>query len=163
MSGCSFPRYAAKAWKSCRPTNNARASSNTVTSSKRGRCHARPGLQRRQHRVRTDIIMIDLPGRRKAAVEIRRHLLAGHDADRRGQFRVERGHPVERIHRDLRRRIEMRDLPERMHAGIRAAGSLQPDRLFRHLFKRAHDEILHRVSAGLRLPAIVMAGRRRRW
>jgi len=47
----------------------------------------------------------------------------------------------------------MRDLPESVHAGIRAARAMDRDLRLRDFCERGLDEILHRVPADLALPA----------
>lgn len=87
-------------------------------------------------------------------MEIIGHLFASHDADGGGEFGVEGGHPVERVHCELRWRVKVRDLAERVDSGIGAAGALQLDGFFGDLLERPQNEILHGIAAGLRLPSI---------
>ncbi|MEY4524791.1 MAG: hypothetical protein RIR57_161 [Bacteroidota bacterium] len=107
--------------------------------------------------VGAEIEMINFSDGGKAAVEIWRDFLAGHDPDGGGQLAIERRHPVERVHGNLRRRVEMGDLREGVDAGIRAARAIEPQRLFRNLGQGLRDEILHGVSTDLRLPAVIRA------
>ena len=112
-------------------------------------------LERWQHGIRADIVMIDFPDGREPAVEIRGHFLAGHHADGGRQLAIECRHPIERVHGNFRRGVEVRRLRQCVDSGIGAAGTLQPQRLLGHLFEGAVQEILHGVAAGLRLPSVV--------
>ena len=60
------------------------------------------------------------------------------------------------VQRDARRRrrVEVRDLPERVHAGVGAAGAADDRRdAAVHLGERVLDGRLHRRAVGLPLPA----------
>ena len=91
-------------------------------------------------------------GRRHPRVEIVRHVFRRQDRDRmRAQMRVQS--VADGVGLDRLGEIEMRDLPERMHAGIGAARALDRHALAGQLLDRDFDLALHGHGVGLELPA----------
>ena len=78
--------------------------------------------------------------------------LAAHDTDGGGEFRVERWHPIKRVHRQMSGRVKMSDLSQRVHAGISPSGAVEPDFFTCSGGDGGFDEILHGLTVGLRLP-----------
>ena len=81
--------------------------------------------------------------RREARVEIVRHALGGDHRHRmRAQMRGER--VAHGVGVPFLRQIDMRDLPERMHAGVGAAGAVDGDALAGQRRDRVGQHALHR-------------------
>ena len=90
-----------------------------------------------------DAIEIMPPHRRAARVEIRRDFFRRQDRYRmRAQMRVER--VADGVGLALAGKIEMRDLAERVHARVGAAGALHHHLLAGEQLDRRHDRALHR-------------------
>lgn len=84
----------------------------------------------------------------KSVFRLRR---AQHD-DSRGQARMQRAQ--QRFRRIIPARIEMKALPARVNAGIRAPAPVDADFLARDLRQPFFEKILHRQPACLALPAV---------
>ena len=114
-------------------------------------------FERRQDGIGAKVEIIDFPDGGKAAVEVWGGFLASHDADAWRELAVDGGHPVERVHRELRRGVEVRDLCQCVDAGVGAAGSVEAQRLFGNFLQGLLDDVLDGISTHLGLPAAVGA------
>ena len=98
-----------------------------------------------------DLVGVRLGRRREPRVEAGGPFLDRHDADRRGQPRVQR--PLQAVARDRMAQPARHDLAERVHAGVGAACCLRhrgfPGEGSNGLFER----LLHRHAIRLPLPA----------
>ena len=98
-----------------------------------------------------DAVAIRARARREPRVEPVRRLLRREDGDVVGQGRVQR------LARTLERRpaldVDARDLPGRVHAGVRASGDREPVPARKHAPERIAHDSLHRSQPGLARPA----------
>lgn len=89
-----------------------------------------------------------------ARVKIRSDFLAGHDTDRVRELCVDRRHPVTRVHRKMRRRIKVGDLPERVDPSIGPARAMDAHLFTPGSLDRGFDEVLDGATLGLGLPTL---------
>lgn len=119
------------------------------------RCDHMPGaseFMRRQNRPGPNPVTIKFCLGREARVKIVRHAPALQDANGRRQGGVERGRPLP-PRQTVLRKIDMRTLRERVHAGICASRSMHSNCRTLDAFKRALEVILNPIAVRLTLPA----------
>ena len=97
-------------------------------------------------------VMVGLSRGRKASVEIGRDLFAIHDSDRVGKLGVQRGEPVDRVHRKLARWVEVSDLTECVHSGVCPSRTMDPNRLLGDFSKGRFQSFLNGFPVWLDLP-----------
>ena len=81
------------------------------------------------------------------------NLLTRHNADLGRELGVERGNPVEGIHREAVGCFEVGHLSEGMNPGIGTTGTVEPDWLASNLSKGGLEPFLNGVSIWLDLPS----------
>ena len=108
--------------------------------------------ERRKNREGAEVVGVGFSGGLKAGMEIRGDFLATDDADGGGKFGVERGNPVEGVHGEMVRSVEVGDLALGMDSGISAAGTVKAEWLFGDDFEGVFDAFLDGVAIGLDLP-----------
>ena len=143
---------ARKVVKSCRPTSAAAASRiGSRSQPLRHPPHA-VAIEHGRRRPRQDAIEVVARGGAEAGVEIVGDDRAVEHGDRIG-LQMEVDGRAHRIRRPGTRQVEVRHLPERMHAGVRAAGPAHRDGLAGELADRLGQPALHRDAQRLQLPA----------
>ena len=110
------------------------------------------GGGRRENGKGAEVVGVGLTGGLKTGVEIARDFLAFYDADGGRQLGVERGNPVEGVHGEMARGVEMSDLAESVDSGIGAAGSVEAKGLFGDDGEGFFNALLDGVGIGLNLP-----------
>src|SRR5437870_3276638 len=84
-------------------------------------------------------------------MEIRADLRGGNDSNRGRQERVAGALKLARG--QLRTRLEMRDLPQRVHSRIGASRAVNRERLLGEVSQDVHERTLNRGTPDLNLPA----------
>jgi peptide/nickel transport system substrate-binding protein len=109
-------------------------------------------FERRHNSAAKDAIAILLRQRTPARVKIGANFLGGNNTDRGRQQRVERALKFARFQPGMR--LEMRDLAQRMHAGVGAARAVNDDFLLRDFARDIVERGLHSRQSRLKLPAV---------
>ena len=138
--------------KSCLPISRCAAACIAVAVERARHAPGAVLIERQIGAAIDDAIEIMALDRREARIEIRRDLLGREHRDRlRPQMEIDRvAHLVDV---PILGEIDMRDLAERMHAGIGASGADDRDALAGKSRDRFGEHALHRDAIVLRLPA----------
>lgn len=114
-----------------------------------------PGSFRQEGRedgLETEVVGVGFGLGGKAGVKVVGHFFAFENTDGGREFGVERGNPVEWVHREVVGGVEVGDLAEGVDAGVGASGAVETDRFFGDFPKGFFDEFLDGNAVGLNLP-----------
>jgi hypothetical protein len=129
-----------------------RASAQRLQIERRGKMPGAAALERGQDGPIPDPIKINFAARLKAGVEVWRRATDAQDADFSGEMRIQRIPPF--FGRESRRgNIGVRNLPERVDAGVGPSGTVHRDADSGDVCECALETILDGVAACLALPA----------
>lgn len=104
-----------------------------------------------------EVVGVGFGGGVEAAVEVGGDFGGVDDSDGGGEFGVECGDPVEGVHADFRRGVEVGGLAVGVDAGVGAARAVELEGLFGGFGEGGVEVVLDGVAAGLGLPAFVGA------
>jgi hypothetical protein len=106
-----------------------------------------------EHRLGANVVLVSFAFSGETGVEVGGGFLGGKGTDRGGKLGVERGNPVEWVHGEVVRGVEMCDLSDGVDAGIGSSRAVDADWFLGGLCRRFLKPILDGVPGWLRLPA----------
>ena len=114
-----------------------------------------PGSFRQEGRedgLETEVVGVGFRLGGKASVKVVGHFFAFENTDGGREFGIERGNPIEWVHREVVGGVEVGDLAEGVDTGIGASGAVETDRFFSDFPEGFFDEFLNGDAIGLDLP-----------